>query len=143
MASGIDISQYVQSLQGYEKAHLQACIVALGRFTEHCLADATILCPISDSNPTIIGKRGKPIQNPNFDGHPGFLRSSDDTGDIVQAGEVLSIEFGFNTPYAAPVEENLDARHPQGQAKYMFTALQADIPLFPQFLQTELAKVKN
>ncbi len=49
----------------------------------------------------------------------GALRASGHVDEPSVKGAEISVALGFNTPYAIPVHENLTARHPVGQAKYL------------------------
>lgn len=143
MASSVDISKFVQSLADYDLKHTEACKIAVAQFSEHCLGEAQLLCPISDPRPTIEGKRGHEIKNPAFTGHAGFLKNSANADNVVQSGLILSMTIGFNTQYAAAVHEVLDAFHPHGEAKFLEKAMQENYPKFPEFLAAKIAEVKN
>ena len=70
----------------------------------------------------------------------GALQASGTVGELEDAGEKLSVTIGHNTNYAAAVHERLDVHHPQGQAKFLETAIREVMPKAAEFIGNEVKK---
>lgn len=125
MATKVDIENFIKSLQQeYRPRAHKAAVKAGYRFCNHVLKDAQILCPVDTT-------KNAP--------HPGFLKDSAMIGDADESN--LQWMIGFNAEYAAAVHECLTnwksgktIIHPQGQAKFLETAMRADVPDFPNYV---------
>ena len=49
----------------------------------------------------------------------GELRDSGSVVDVKRRGDVIEATVEYTADHAAPVHEDLDARHPAGQAKFL------------------------
>ena len=59
----------------------------------------------------------------------GTLADSGYVGPVAINGPVISVEVGFSAPYAAEVEEDMDASHPGGgQAKFFSGGINESLP---------------
>lgn len=121
----MDISAWRKSLEEqYGPRYHAALVRGLEKFCAHVLGEAQQLCPVET----------------------GALKSSDAQDPPVSTVQEISITFGFNTEYAAAVHEVLESKrgnpinHPQGQAKFLETAMQANATLMIQFIEAELAR---
>lgn len=66
----------------------------------------------------------------------GVLRASGYVAPPEVRGQDVSVELGFNTPYAVAVHENLESFHKVGQAKYLESVLVESAP----FMAARIAK---
>lgn len=75
-------------------------------------------------------------------------RCPKDTGALAASGRVViysdrtvGIQFGGDSaPYAVPVHERLGVHHPNGEAKFLESAMLEDIDLFGRALQEAMGK---
>lgn len=104
--------------------------VAIGRglksAADKVCSDAQILAPI-----------GGGIYSPR-DPEPGRLRDSAKVTEPVITEEKVETRVSFNTVYAAVQHERLDFRHDQGQAKYLETAVAANLDEIPKLVKAEI-----
>ena len=115
MPTGCDISKFLGGLQKAGGQQLAAAVRGVDRFGEHVIGDAQELAPVLT----------------------GALKASGTTDPAVVRGSHVSKEIGFNTDYAAAVHEVLTAHHPQGQAKYLETAMRDDQSKFGAYVEKE------
>lgn len=130
MSATADISAFLRSTQALSAGVRQAAAVALKRFSWHVLGQAQQLAP----------EGGGPF-SPR-DPEPGRLRDSAHADQVQDDGQAITVLIGFNTEYAAVQHERLDFRHSTGQAKYMETAINANIDLMARFVIDEARKVQ-
>lgn len=72
----------------------------------------------------------------------GLLRAS--SRKAVKGDETGSFgEVSYHADYSIPVHENLTARHPIGEAKYLENAVRFIVPLFPRMLQHRIKTALN
>lgn len=89
---------------------------ALEQFAAHVIGDAQQLCPVLT----------------------GFLQASGTWEPAEVKGDSITVVIGFNAIYAAAVHENLTARHLVGQAKYLESAIQANAPKLPGWMESNV-----
>jgi hypothetical protein len=116
-ATKLDIDAYLKSLQQdyLPRAHA-ALKIAVNKFGWHVLGQAQELCPVKT----------------------GFLMASGFAREPVGEGTAITMEIGFNASYALHVHENLTAHHPQGQAKFLETALNVNAGQLGDYVLKEL-----
>ena len=107
-----DISQFLAGMSAIRDRRIAAAVRAVDQFAAHVLGDAQQLCPVDT----------------------GALKASATSAPAKVEGTLIEAEIGFNTDYAAAVHERLDARHPQGQAKFLETAMRNNAPKFGPFM---------
>lgn len=141
MSTTCDPSQLIRNLQGpIRQKAIRAATRGLTKAAHHVIGQAQQLAPQSPSQQFIPGVRKDQIQNPGWTGTTGFLRDSAKVDPAVTSGDDVSIQFGFTAVYAAAQHERLDYRHTTGQAKYLETALRANLPQVPQRIVDEMKK---
>jgi hypothetical protein len=88
---------------------LKAALLALGVRAPQVLAAA-----LYQEAETIMTKAKEltPVKS-------GFLRGTGHPEPPVMQGDAVTVTLGFGTDYAVYVHENLTARHPVGQAKFL------------------------
>lgn len=96
-----DTSKFEAMLEKQEKLRLIASAEAIDVFGEHVLGDAQQLCP------KLTG---------------ALAASATNVPAEISGGKVSKL-IGFNTSYAAAVHENLKAKHSNGEAKFLETAV--------------------
>ena len=111
-----DATEFLQRMRILEGQVAGASRDALFEAGEFVLAEAQKLCPV-DTGALIASATGD-------DSHLG-------------KGEY---EIGFNTPYAAAVHERTEVAHPQGQAKYLETAMKTGLSRVNEILGREIAQ---
>ena len=116
MASSFDIDAFKRGLAAGGQKFLAAAALGVDRFAEHVVGDAQQMCPIDTG--TLMGGGVKDRT---------AAEVAADIPIVVKDGSIHK-EIGFNTNYAAAVHENLEARHTQGQAKFLSAALEANAP---------------
>lgn len=119
MAGSVDISKFLASLkQEVQPRARKAAKKAVRIFAEHVIGEAKELVPYLT----------------------GDLSGSATVQEVVDDGTDIYTYVGFNMYYAAAVHERLNVKHPQGQAKYLETALRANAPKFAGFIIDEVNK---
>lgn len=108
----VDVSKFLSGLGAARAAQLAAARAAVDVFGEQVIGDAQQLTPVKT----------------------GALQASGTTEPANVDGEAISKVIGFNTNYAAPVHERLNARHAVGQAKFLETAMTQDAPKLGPFV---------
>ena len=116
MSASCDISGFLKGMADADGKVPAAAVRAMAQFGEHVLGDAQVLAPVKT----------------------GALKASGATEPAELAGANVTKLIGFNTDYAAAVHEVLDAHHPQGQAKYLETAVQNNAPKMNPFIAERL-----
>lgn len=114
----VDTSQFVKGLSdGLDRAR-RGAVRGVSRFSQHVMGDAQELCPKET----------------------GTLASSGVAEPAAIDGDLVTAKMGFNTDYAAPVHENLTARHAAGtQAKFLSKAMELNAPKMQAFVAGEIA----
>jgi hypothetical protein len=118
----VQITQFLESLKTAEAKRRAAAVVAIEQFANHVLGEAQALAPVDT----------------------GFLKASGyvaPVGDPGEGGGPLSFTIGFNAHYALIVHERLDVHHPQGQAKFLETAMRVNAPKLVNFVQAAIDRV--
>jgi hypothetical protein len=64
----------------------------------------------------------------------GFLKASGTWEPATQTADTITCVIGFNCKYAAAVHERLELHHPQGQAKFLEAAMQAQTANFGPYV---------
>lgn len=119
MSSKVEIQKYIDSLERQYKPRAEAATTrAIYKFANFILAEAKRLCPIDKGNLVASGLVEEP----------------------VGIGLETIVTIGFNMYYAAAVHEILTAHHPQGQAKYLETALRMHAGKLMTWVKQELEK---
>jgi len=119
MGNAIDVQKFIRSLkQDYQPKAREAAARAVDRFSHHVLGEAQVLCPVDT----------------------GALKASATATDPVDNNALITQEIGFNTNYAAAVHERLDVHHPNGQAKFLETAMRANAAKFSDYVIAEINK---
>lgn len=119
MSATANIQALLDGLGEAKERGVNAATRALDQFGEHVLGDAQQLAPVDT----------------------GFLKASATSLPAeVGADNKLTKNVGFNASYAGVVHERLDVKHPQGQAKYLETAVRNNAPKLDQFLVDEVRK---
>jgi hypothetical protein len=114
-----DDSQFRARMQEYLQKAPAAARGAMRDAGEQIIGDAQAICPVDK----------------------GTLQASGTVDDSnLESGNELVI--GFDTDYAAVVHERLDVHHPQGQAKYLETAVKNDLPRIGRTIAEEVAAVQ-
>lgn len=123
---------------------------AVFKFCAHIISESAELAPISDTAPTIPNPRMstsrnpdrlKPeVKNPRYlgPGHAGTLRNSGIVNPPTVSGDCVVCVFGFTVDYAAAVHEVLTAYHPEGQAKFLETAIRANRDKLNEMIALEI-----
>lgn len=120
MAGGFDFSEFFKNANEATARAVEAARHGLDVFGEHVIGDAQQLTPRDT----------------------GALQGSGTGGEPAKVeGSTISKEIGFNTEYAAAVHERLDVNHPQGQAKFLETAMRNNATKFEAFVGAEVKKV--
>lgn len=101
MSAYADISQFLAACKNNRELAVQAGLRAMDRAGEQVLGDAQELCPVET----------------------GFLKASAYSQPAFIQGNVIKKVIGFNADYAFWVHECLDLHHPDGQAKFLETAM--------------------
>lgn len=112
MAGDFDFAGFFANAAGHHQRVTAAAVRAVDVFGEAVLKDAKQLTPVDT----------------------GFLVASGTTLPATVNGEQIDKQIGFNADYAAPVHEILTSHHPQGQAKFLETALRNAAPKFGKFI---------
>jgi hypothetical protein len=120
MAASLDIQALINSLGDYREKAREAARRAVYKFAAKVLQDAIALAPIKT----------------------GFLKGPESATQLeaIDVDGLISCEIGFNAKYAAAVHEVLTAVHPQGQAKYLETAMRANAPDLLNYVKDEMRK---
>ena len=116
MSLSDDVKRFQANLRQAQGKARAAAKRGLAKFANHVIGESQALCPVDT----------------------GTLAASGTVGDLEESGEKLSITIGHNTTYAAAVHERLDVHHPQGQAKYLETAVRNNVPKAAEFIANEV-----
>jgi len=127
--SNIDPSNFIHGL-AHAEAYLQrAALQAAGEFAEHVCGESQVLCPV-DTTPPLP--------------HPGYLKNSALVLDpYLEASGNIVCEIVYTAAYSVFVHEILDNIHPQGQAKFLETALWANVSKFLPYVQEAMANASG
>lgn len=98
------ISGFLATLTKHNRKVMEAGRKALDRAGEHILGQAQKLAPV-DTGALKASATSEPAK--------------------VQGGGFVKV-IGFNTDYAAAVHERMDLHHPQGQSKFLETAIRVN-----------------
>lgn len=120
--TSFDTTQFIQRLEEHQRKFRAAIERAVYKFSAHVLGEAQELCPVS-----------------SVPGHAGTLKSSDQQDEVQTTDGLVTCQIGFTEFYAVFVHEILTNAHPQGQAKFLETAMKANVSRFMEFVQEELA----
>lgn len=116
MSASSNIESFIEGMKEAREKAREAALRAIDKAAEHVLGQAQQLCPV-------------------------------DTGALQNSGTAEPAEFGprgptasigFNTDYAAAVHERLSVHHPNGQAKYLETAMRDMAPKLPGYIREEM-----
>jgi hypothetical protein len=118
VSASADITQLLSGLGEAKERGINAALHALDQFGEHVLGDAQQLAPVLT----------------------GFLKASGTTLPAERNGDQITKVLGFNASYAAAVHEVLDVDHPNGEAKYLETAVRNNEPKMAPFIGAEVQK---
>ena len=116
MSLSDDIRKFQDRLRQAKGQARKAAGRGLLKFANHVIGESQALTPVDT----------------------GALAASGTVGELEEAGERMSVTIGHNTTYAAAVHERLDVHHPQGQAKYLETAVRNNIPKAAEFIANEV-----
>jgi len=124
MPNEMNIQAFIDSLEKeYVPQALEAGRIAVGKFVEYVLGQAQVLCPVDCTK---------------YAKHRGFLKASAVAEEAITTGTGWTCTFGFGADYAVFVHEILENKHPQGQAKFLETAMRANAAKLPQFVLSEM-----
>jgi hypothetical protein len=106
VSASVDIQAFIKSLrEDLQPRAERAAMIAVDRFANHVITEAITLAPRDT----------------------GDLKASGKALPAVNNNGLITAEIGFNIYYAAAVHERLDLTHKEGQAKFLETALRANI----------------
>jgi hypothetical protein len=112
----VDISQFVRGLEQAKEIARRTAIKAVGDFGQHVIGD---------------GQERAPVKT-------GALKASGTAQPATASGDLITLDMGFNTDYAAAVHERLESHHDQGEAKFLENALEANTPKFTPFVSNRV-----
>jgi hypothetical protein len=72
----------------------------------------------------------------------GALRASGHVGLPEREGSKLTVPMSFGTEYAIYVHENLEAKHPVGQARFLASAVEDAAPGLSERVATRVKDMK-
>lgn len=121
--AGCDISKFQADISRITAAVRAGAEKGLTQFGLMILGRAQRLAPV-----------GGGIYSPR-DPAPGTLKGSATWEGPHWSGNIISMEIGFNTVYAAVQHERLDYRHDQGQAKYLEQPMREAEPKFAEHMK--------
>lgn len=108
-----DVSKFLEGLKRGGEAQIQAALVAVEQFGAVAIVgDAQQLTPVKT----------------------GALQASGTWTAAELKGDEILMQVGFNTDYAAPVHEKLNAAHAVGQAKFLEAAMKQNAPKLAPFV---------
>ena len=119
MAASADISGFMRGLGEGQKKALAAARVGVNKMAAAVIGRSQALAPVKT----------------------GALKGSGTQTPAEMHGTSITAEVGHNVDYAAAVHERLDAKHPQGQAKFLETAMNEKAPRFVEIVGAEVKKV--
>jgi len=118
MSNGVNINGFLKSLDKYSERQQAAIARAIEIFAWAVIGRAQELAPVE----TGALKASATVESP-----------------VIEATNIFCT-IGFNVEYAAAVHEILDKHHPQGQAKFLETAMREFAPKLKGFIEAELKK---
>lgn len=117
---GIDMSKLIEGCKAAHDKGIEAATVGVSKFAQHVIGDSQQLTPVDE----------------------GHLKGSGIALPAEVNGTMIEAEMGHNTNYAAAVHEVLTAKHKEGQAKYLETAMRNNqpkmIPFVASFVEQSL-----
>src|SRR3954465_12398068 len=112
MSASANITPFLQGLAAKSEAAQKAAVRAVDQYGEKVLGDAQELCPVDT----------------------GFLIGSATSQPAELEGQGVTKKIGFGAEYAIFGHENLNAKPPQGQAKFLSTGIERNKPGFDAFV---------
>lgn len=121
MSASVDIQGFLSGLARAGERQLAAAGRAMEEFAAHVAGDSAELAPIDT----------------------GFLKASATWTPLQHQGGFYFVEVGHNASYAAAVHERLDLHHPQGQAKFLETALRNNAPKLGEYVAKRVREISG
>jgi hypothetical protein len=110
--SSCDVAPFIAACQKSVERLRQRALAGMNEFAQMTMGNAQERCPKLT----------------------GDLAASGKAEPAVISGDIITVLMGFSMDYAVYVHENLDAFHPNGEAKFLERAMLEMEPKFQSFM---------